>query len=87
MRPPKLAKSLLKVLAWRKDKAYLGDVEEIYLLRVESAGGDSANRWYRREAFRSVPSFMLDSTRWSIIMFKNYLKTAVRLFQSSPGVV
>jgi len=85
VRPPKLAKSLLKVLAWRKDKAYLGDVEEIYLLRVESAGGDSANRWYRREAFRSVPSFMLDSTRWSIIMFKNYLKTAVRLFTRDMG--
>jgi len=28
---------------------------------------------------------MLDSTRWSIIMFKNYLKTAVRLFTRDMG--
>jgi len=85
MHPPKLAKFLLKVLARRRDRAYFGDVEEIYNLRAESAGCDSANRWYRREALHSLPSFILESTRWSIIMFKNYLKTAVRLFNRDKG--
>jgi putative ABC transport system permease protein len=85
MHPPRLAKLLLKVLAWRKDKAYLGDVDEVYSLRAENAGYDSANRWYRREAFRSLPSFILESTRWSIIMFKNYLKTSLRLFRRDKG--
>jgi len=80
MRPPKLAKLLLKVLAWRRDRAYLGDVEEIYLLRAERLGLASANRWYRREALRSLHRFIFESLRWRIVMLKNYLKTAVRFF-------
>jgi putative ABC transport system permease protein len=80
MNTPKLTKFLLKVLACRRDRAYLGDVEEIYLLRAESRGPDSAYRWYRREAIRSLPIFILESIRWRLIMFKNYIKTAIRHF-------
>jgi putative ABC transport system permease protein len=85
MRPPKLAKFLLKVLARRRDKAYLGDIEEIYLLRAERLGPVSANRWYRLEALRSLPQFIFESLRWRIVMFKNYLKTAVRFFSRDKG--
>lgn len=81
MKNPKLMKFLLKVLACRRNKAYLGDVEELYLLRAERLGSDSASRWIRREAIRSLPLFILESIRWRIIMFKNYLRTAVRHFR------
>jgi len=85
MRPPKLAKFLLKVLACRRDRAYLGDVEELYRLKIENSGLDSADRWYRREALHSLPKFIIESIRWRIIMFKNYLKTAVRIFFRDKG--
>jgi putative ABC transport system permease protein len=80
MRPPRLAKLLLKVFARRRDRTYLGDVEEIYLLRMAHQGAASADRWYRREALRSLHRFIFESLRWRIIMVKNYLRTAVRLF-------
>jgi putative ABC transport system permease protein len=85
MPPPKLARLLLRILSRRRDRAYLGDVEEIYSLRAESTEGSSADRWYRREALRSLPSFALESLRWSAIMFKNSLKTALRLFSRDKG--
>ncbi len=85
MGPPKLTKFLLKVLAWRRNRAYLGDVEEIYRLRAKRWGAASANRWYRREARQSLPRLILESIRWRIIMFKNYLKTAVRYFFRDKG--
>ena len=85
MGPPKLTKFLLKVLAWRRYRSYLGDVEEIYRLRAKRWGSASANRWYRREACQSLPRLILESIRWRIIMLKNYLKTAVRFFFRDKG--
>ncbi len=85
MPPPKLAKFFLKVLTSGKDRTYLGDVEEIYLNRAEGLGADAADRWYWREALRSLPKFFYESIRWRIIMFKNYLKTAIRHFFRDKG--
>ncbi len=85
MGPPKLTKFLLKVLAWQRNRAYLGDVEEIYRLRAKRFGSTSADRWYRREARQSLPRLILESIRWRIIMFKNYLKTTVRYFFRDKG--
>jgi len=85
MDPPKLTKFLLKVLAWRRNRAYLGDVEEIYRLKAKRLGAASADRWYRREASQSFPRLILESIHWRIIMFNNYLKTAVRFFFRDKG--
>ena len=85
MHPPRLAKFFLKVLAFRRDGAYLGDVEEIYINRAQGMGPGAADRWYWREAVRSLPNFILESFRWRIIMFKNYVRTAVRLFFRDKG--
>lgn len=81
----KLTKFLLKVLARRRNRAYLGDVEETYLLRAKRWGTASANRWYRREARKSLLPLIFESIRWRIIMFKNYFKTAVRVFFRDKG--
>ena len=85
MDPPKLTKFLLKVLAWRRNRAYLGDLEEIYRLKAKRLGAASADRWYRREASQSFPRLILESIHWRIIMFNNYLKTAVRFFFRDKG--
>ena len=81
MKPPKLARVFLGFLARRRDGAYLGDVEEIYRNKAEGLGLASADRWYWRETLKSLPIFIFESFRWGLIMFKNYIKTTVRLFR------
>jgi len=85
MHPPRPARFLLKVLASRRDKAYLGDVQEIYFGLAERLGDGAADRWYWREALKSLPRFIAESIRWSLIMFKNYFKTAVRHIRRDKG--
>ncbi|MBN1939944.1 MAG: ABC transporter permease [Candidatus Aminicenantes bacterium] len=85
MRPPVLARSVLSFLARNRDGAYFGDVEEIYRGKVQGLGPSAADRWYRREALRSFPLFLVSSIRWGIIMLKNYLKTTLRLFLRDKG--
>jgi ABC-type antimicrobial peptide transport system permease subunit len=85
MHPPNLARVFLRSLARRRDGAYLGDVEEIYRRKAEGLGQSSADRWYWREAFRSLPLFIVESIRWGLIMFMNYLKMTVRLFRRDKG--
>ena len=85
MRAPKISKFFLKILARRRDGAYLGDVEEIFLHRAENGELDAAVRWYRREALKSLPLFIIDSIRWRLIMLSNYLKTSIRVFRRDKG--
>src|SRR5512137_1551814 len=81
MRPPRLSAFLLNSIARRSDRSYLGDIEEIYLLKYDHLGPAAADRWFRREALRSLPGFAGESIRWRIIMFKHYFKTALRAFR------
>jgi putative ABC transport system permease protein len=85
VRPPKLSRIILGSLARRRDGSYLGDVEEIYRAKSESLGPASADGWFRREALRSFPKFIAESVRWGLIMFRNYLKTTIRLFRRDKG--
>jgi putative ABC transport system permease protein len=85
VRPLRLARFVLAVLARRRDRAYLGDVEEIYRDKTERRGPTAADRWYWREAIRSLPAFVGESIRWGLIMFWNHLKMAARLFRRDKG--
>jgi putative ABC transport system permease protein len=85
MRTPGMARLVLAFLARRRDASYYADVEEIYRGKVSGLGRAAADRWYRREAVRSFPRFIVSSIRWGIIMFKNYLKTTLRLFLRDKG--
>jgi putative ABC transport system permease protein len=85
VRPPRISSIILASLARRRDGSYLGDVEEIYRNKAESLGPASAGRWFRREALRSFPKFVAEFIRWGLIMFKNYLKTTVRLVRRNKG--
>ena len=77
--PPKLAKYLLQAIASQEhDEAYLGDIEELYLERVERLGIKRARRGYWWEAIKAIPKFLVESIRWRFIMFRNYLKIAFR---------
>ncbi len=81
MHPPRLSSAVLRALAHRRDDGYLGDVEEIYRQKVERLGPAGAASWYRREALRSLPLFIVESVRWRIVMFGIAFKTALRSFR------
>ena len=63
----------------------LGDFDEIYADLAEARGAAAARRWYWGQVVRSLPLFFLDSIRWSIIMWMNHLKIALRNLRRQKG--
>ncbi len=84
--PPKSAKFLLRILSSReKYDAYIGDIEEIFFERINHFGVKMAKRWYWWEVIKAIPRFLTESIRWRTIMFKNYLKVAIRIIGRHKG--
>ncbi len=84
--PPKLAKFLLRLLSSQgKDDAYFGDIEEIFSERVNQLGLRRARRRYWWEVLHAIPRFITESVRWRSVMFKNYLKIAIRNMRRHKG--
>jgi putative ABC transport system permease protein len=85
-KPPKLAKSLLKILSsHEKDDAFMGDIEELFHDRVEYQGRWRSMQWYWWEIVKSLPKFLRESTRWRMAMFGNYVKIALRNIKRQKG--
>lgn len=78
-KPPKLATWLLNRFIGI-DVRYnaMGDFEEIFISIVQEEGHKAARRWYWAQLFRSFPSFLKDSTYWSLTMLRNYITIAFR---------
>ena len=55
-----------------------GDLEELYADKVELHGAFRAKIWLWRHVLKSIPQFISQSLQWSLIMFRNYLKIAIR---------
>jgi len=84
--PPKLAKFLLRLLSSQgKDDAYFGDIEEIFSEQVNHLGLRRARRRYWWEVLHAIPRFITESIRWRSVMFKNYLKIALRNMKRHEG--
>ncbi len=78
-RPPKIAELLLnRILPDESWETPLGDFEEYYNLLANKQGVGSAWCWYWGQVFKLMPEKIFNSIFWSITMFRNYLKTAVR---------
>jgi putative ABC transport system permease protein len=79
---PKLAMFLMKRLLLPYEcEEKLGDFDEVFLREFREKGPWRARCWYWRQAFLSFPAFLLNLLYWSIVMFKNYLKIALRSIQ------
>ncbi|MCP4727466.1 MAG: FtsX-like permease family protein [bacterium] len=79
IKPPKIAEYLLDTLLLKSvDFGALGDYEEQYKRIAVRKGSVSANIWYWIQVIISFPAFLYNSLYGSMIMFKNYLKVAVR---------
>jgi len=79
LKPPRFAAWLLREIFPRDDQFFLaGDLKEIFReIRVEQ-GRFAARRWYWSQVFASMPYFFFNKIFWRIVMFKNYLKIALR---------
>ena len=77
--PPRISTMLLKwmSISFHRYNA-ITDLEEIYFQLFEEKGKKTADRWYRKQVFRSVPHFTKNTFYWGAVMLKNYLKVTVR---------
>ncbi|MBN2431988.1 MAG: ABC transporter permease [Acidobacteria bacterium] len=79
VKPPRLSALVISLLArYNGQHRMREDLHEEFLDLVETEGARRARRWYFRQAFRSIPVYMLSSLLWSCLMFKNYLKITLR---------
>ena len=84
--PPRIPYWLIEFAAWYDDGfAALGDVCEEYYEIMESRGRTSAKLWFWKQCLRTFPFFISDFILWRTIMFKNYLKIALRNVKKQKG--
>ncbi len=62
-----------------------GDFDEIYNSILERRGRGAAGRWYWIQLMHWVPIILFHSVRWSLTMFKNYLKITLRNLVRQKG--
>jgi len=77
--PPKVAEWIIrKPLFFYAEVSLPGDLEEEFHRIGEAQGYRKARRWYRRQAAESLPFLVRSRIYWSCVMFKNYMKIALR---------
>lgn len=77
--PPKIAEWILLSTAYNDDRqALAGDIAEMYQHVALDKGIVNAYLWYWLQVLVSLPPLISYSIIWSVIMFKSYLKTALR---------
>ena len=59
-------------------EALVGDFDEIYREKIRVRGKPTALIWYWSQVFLLIPSSLKESIYWSVLMFRNYLKIALR---------
>ena len=78
-RPPRIPAGLLRLAARGEDRfAVLGDFDEEYAELAGKLGRAGAARWFWRQGLRSALQLFGDHLYWRTVMFKNYLKVALR---------
>jgi len=77
--PPKLARWLLANCSPAADRIFLaGDFEEIYRALVAEKGRKAGRRWFHLQCLHSLPRIAGHAIAWRWMMFKNFLKVALR---------
>lgn len=79
LNPPRLPEWLIRRLAWAEDRfSILENLREEYTYIITTRGSRSADLWYWGHMFRSLFPFVKFTIYWRFVMFRNYLKLAVR---------
>ncbi len=86
IRPPALARWLFRRLIRDDEGLFIdGDFDEEFSQIVESDSVRSARIWYWKHVLASLPALVWETTYWRTVMFKNYLKVALRQIQKKKG--
>jgi ABC-type antimicrobial peptide transport system permease subunit len=85
--PPILGQWILKRLLPEEERPFfIGDMEETYAEKRNEKGLTAAFVWYWFQFFIAVPPIIIDHIKWSITMFKNYMKTSLRNILKYKGI-
>ena len=79
IKPPRIASRILEFII-QKDIRYgaMGDLEEQFYWMRKEHGAFKARLLYWKQICGILPYFIQNAILWSLIMFKNYLKTTFR---------
>ncbi len=79
--PPRLPEWLVQRLAWDEDRTAIREnLREEHLYIAETRGSRLACLWYWMHMIRSLFPFLKFALYWRFVMFKNFLKVALRNF-------
>ncbi|MFX0052971.1 MAG: ABC transporter permease, partial [Candidatus Hermodarchaeota archaeon] len=70
---------------YEEDFLWAGDLEEEFRERAAEGGWKKARIWYSYQVLKSIPFYLKYLIYWSLIMFKNYLVTALRNIRRQKG--
>ena len=77
--PPRSAEFLLRILLPEREKHdLLGDYAEYYREISDRQGRFIAGFWYGMQIVIIIPKTIWNSTKWSLVMIRNYLKIVLR---------
>ena len=82
--PPRAAQWILKTVS--RGDVFIersGDMEEVYRHIFEASGPFHAGAWFWLQAVKTTLMSLLNTARWRLMMFKNYLKIAFRNFRKN----
>jgi len=83
---PRLARWILSLLSnYEEEFISCGDLGEEFKEIVNERGRCIAHFWYWGQVLFAIPTYCKDQIIWSLIMFKNYLKMALRNFRKSKS--
>ena len=83
-KPPRLAGWLLRRIIRSNDYDYaMGDLYETYACYARDRGARKAWCWFWGQVMVSAPRFLKNILYWRLMMFKNYLKIALRNIRMS----
>ena len=85
IKPPRLAEWMLKRVFSGTGESPTEDFGEVFYGLVEEKGLFRARWWYRHQMVVSLISFCIGKILWGGIMFKNYLKIALRNMKKQKG--
>jgi predicted permease len=85
-KPPGLALRIISRIAIHGEEySPLGDLEEEYNEIIKDIGTNRARFWFWMQALKAIPAFTKHKIYWSLQMFKNYMKIALRNIKRYKG--